>query len=328
LEALSPHYWNRRKSHGESVIGWKDFFTLPTSALKAPGAICPHNEFMLRQKWGSVVCPGCGTLVGVNDKQCLTCGRWNPGLWGFAPLLKRFGNDVGFSQLVMGACIILYGLTLFVDPGGISTSGLSFLSPSRRSLFLFGSSGVIPVFGAGRWWTVLTAGWLHGGLLHIFFNMMWIRQLAPATSELYGPSRMVIIYTIAGITGFTASTLAGAFVPILGGAGFTVGASAPLFGLLGALIHYGRRGGSSLVGDQAKSWAVTLFVIGFIMPGVDNWAHLGGFAGGYVVSRFLDPLKPERPDHLIVALICLAATGIAIVYSLAHGIALFRTLAG
>src|SRR5438132_7498785 len=146
----------------------------------------------------------------------------------------------------------------------MSTGGFNFFDPSSRSLFVFGASGVIPVFRAGRWWTFLTAGWLHAGVLHILFNMMWIRQLAPPTSEMYGPSRMVIIYTIAGITGFTASTMAGAFLPVLGGAGFTVGASAPIFGLLAALVYYGRRTGSSMVGDQAKSWALTLFVFGFI----------------------------------------------------------------
>jgi membrane associated rhomboid family serine protease len=276
---------------------------------------------MLRQKWGSVVCPSCGTLVGVNDQQCLTCGRWNPGLWGFGPFLNRLGRDLGFTQFVLGACISLYMLMLIADPNGIGTSGLlNFLSPSDRTLFLFGESGAIPVFAYGRWWTVLTAGWLHAGLLHIFFNMMWIRQLAPPTSEMYGPSRMIIIYTIAGITGFTASTLARVFVPILGGAGFTVGASAPIFGLLGALVYYGRRTGSSVVGDQAKSWAVTLFIFGFIFPGVDNWAHLGGFVGGYATSRLLDPLRAERVDHLIAALICLAVTGVAIVFSIVDGL--------
>jgi membrane associated rhomboid family serine protease len=277
---------------------------------------------MLRQKWGSVVCPSCGNLVGVNDKQCLTCGRWNPGLWGFAPFLNRLGRDLGFTQFVIGACATLYMLMLVADPSGISTGGLlNFLSPSNEALFLFGASGARPVFLAGRWWTVLTAGWLHAGLLHIFFNMMWIRQLAPPTSEMYGPSRMIIIYTIAGIIGFTASTLAGAFIrlPILGGAGFTVGASAPIFGLLGALVYYGRRSGSSVVGDQAKSWAVTLFIFGFFFPGVDNWAHLGGFVGGYAAAKFLDPLRPERLDHLIVALICLALTAIAIVFSIVSG---------
>ena len=277
---------------------------------------------MLRQKWGSVVCPSCGTLVGVNDKQCLTCGRWNPGLWGFAPFLNRLGRDLGFTQFVIGACATLYMLMLVADPSGISTGGfLNFLSPSGDALFLFGASGWRPVFLARRWWTVLTAGWLHAGLLHIFFNMMWIRQLAPPTSEMYGPSRMIIIYTIAGIIGFTASTLAGAFIrlPILGGAGFTVGASAPIFGLLGALVYYGRRSGSRVVGDQAKSWAVMLFIFGFFFPGVDNWAHLGGFVGGYATAKFLDPLRPERLDHLIVALICLAMTAIGIVFSIVSG---------
>jgi rhomboid protease GluP len=242
-------------------------------------------------------------------------------LWGFAPLLNRLGQDLGFAKFVLGACILLYALMLFADPGGVNRSpSFSFLSPSNRSLFLFGESGAVPIFAAGRWWTVLTAGWLHAGLLHIFFNMMWVRQLAPATSEMYGPSRMVIIYTIAGITGFTASSLAGFFVPVLGGSYFTVGASAPLFGLLAALIYYGRRSGSSMIGNQAKSWALTLFIFGFIMPGIDNWAHAGGFAGGYIASKFLDPLRPERLDHLIVALVCLGVTGVAILFSILDGL--------
>jgi rhomboid protease GluP len=144
---------------------------------------------------------------------------------------------------------------------------------------------------------------------------------------MYGPSRMVIIYTIAGIVGFLASTLAGtvAFLPFfLRGAGFTVGASAPIFGLLGALVFYGKRTGSSIVGEQAKQWAVMLFIFGFIMPGVDNWAHLGGFLGGYGTAKFLDPLMPERLDHLVAALVCLGLTAIAIVVSVLHGLPLLR----
>jgi rhomboid protease GluP len=285
---------------------------------------------MLRQKWGSVVCPSCKNLVGVNDEQCLTCGRRNPGLWGFAPALNRFGRDLGFTPFVIGACGVLYVLTLLADTSGISMNGvLNFLGPSVTSLYLFGGSGAVPVFYYGRWWTVLTAGWLHAGLLHIFFNMMWIRQLAPPTSEMYGPSRMIIIYTIAGIVGFTASTLAGGFIPplpLIGGARFTVGASAPIFGLLGALIYYGRRAGSSMVSAQAKSWALTVFIFGFFMPGVDNWAHLGGLAGGYATAKFLDPLRPERLDHLIAALVCLAVTGIAIVFSIVDGLGLLRAI--
>jgi rhomboid family protein len=94
--------------------------------------------------------------------------------------------------------------------------------------------------------------------------------------------------------------------------------------LLGALVFYGRRTGSSIVGEQAKQWAVMLFIFGFIMPGVDNWAHLGGFAGGYGAAKILDPLKPERLDHLIAALVCLGATVLAIVISVILGLPLLR----
>jgi len=180
------------------------------------------------------------------------------------------------------------------------------------------------VFGLGRWWTVLSAAWLHGGPLHILFNVLWIRQLAPETAQAYGPARMVIIYTAAGAVGFLLSSLVGAFLPFLprflGGAGFTVGASAPIFGLLGAIVHYGRRRGSSAVGREALGYAVVLGVFGFVMPGIDNWAHLGGFAGGYSVARWLDPWREERVDHVVAAFACLVGTALAIAASLLTGL--------
>jgi len=241
-------------------------------------------------------------------------------MWGFAPVLRRLGNDFGFTPFVIGASATLYVLTLLASGANIGMSGFSFLSPDPRVLLLFGSSGAVPVFGYGRWWTIFTAGWLHASALHILFNMMWVRDLAPATARLYGASRLVIIYTIAGATGFACSTLAGVMlpgVPIIGGAGYTVGASGAVFGLLGALVRYGHRSGSSLIRGQAWSWAVTLFVFGLFMPGVDNWAHAGGFAGGYLASIWLDPLRRERTDHVVVALLCLGLTLAAFIASLA-----------
>jgi len=276
-----------------------------------------------------VLCPSCGTLVGVKDPQCLNCGRRNPGMWGLAHFLRNVGDDMGFARLVMWGCGALYLACLASDPSGISSSGLlSFLSPSLRSLFLFGASGAVPVLGYHRWWTVLSAAWLHAGVLHIAFNMLWVRDLAPPVAKLYGPGRTVIIYTVAAITGFTASSLMGAvpFLPhILGGAGFTVGASAPIFGLIGALLHYSRRGGSALVGQQAKGLAIAMLIFGFVMPGVDNWAHLGGLGGGYLASKVLDPLLPERGDHVIAAGLCLLASLAAVLASVAHGLRLFAS---
>ncbi len=278
-----------------------------------------------RQTTGSVVCASCGSLVGVNDDKCYSCGRRNPGLWGFGPMLRTFGNDLGFVTLVLYGCSALYIISLAFTVmlgGNIMGSGnpLTMLSPHSSVLILLGASGADPVFGYGRWWTVLSASWLHGNVLHILFNMLWVRQLGPATAEMYGPGRMIIIYTVAGAVGFTLSSLGGYFlwwvpIPFLRGASLTVGASASIFGLLGALVYYGRRGGSSIIRSEAMGYAVTLGIMGFIFPGVDNYAHAGGFVGGYLAGLWLDPLKPERMDHFFGAAICLALTALAVIAS-------------
>ncbi|HYB96971.1 MAG TPA: rhomboid family intramembrane serine protease [Vicinamibacterales bacterium] len=267
-----------------------------------------------RQTEGSVICTSCGVLVGVNDPTCYNCGRRNPGLWGFGPALRRLGNDLGFVSIVTGGTIILYVLSLILSRDGLQMM----LAPAGQILYLLGASGAMPVVGEGRWWTLLTAAWLHGGIMHIFFNVLWIRQLGPEIANLYGAGRMIIIYTLSSIAGFGLST-AMYFSPIqppfFGGALLTVGASAPIFGLLGALVHYGQRTGSSHVGRAGLQYALIMGVMGFLFPGVDNSAHLGGFAGGYLASRFLDPLKSERIDHLAIAVGCLVVTFIAIIWS-------------
>jgi len=264
------------------------------------------------------VCPSCGSLVGVNDDKCYSCGRSNPGLWGFGPALRALGTDLGFTQLVLGACITICMVTLLASGGDIGGGGfLSLLSPSSCSLARFGASGAYPVFGLGRWWSVLSAGWLHAGLLHIAMNMYFMWQIGPAIVELFGASRTVIIYTIGGIAGFALSALAGRYpiIPFLTAGGFTVGASAPLFGLIGALYHYGRRG-SEAVRQVAVSIMIQATIFGLLVPGIDNYAHLGGFAGGYFMSAFLNPFARERGDHTLIAVGCLVASLLAIVASL------------
>jgi len=243
-----------------------------------------------RQRTGSVLCPSCGKLVGVNDEVCLNCGRKRPGMWGLTSAVRGLGKDLGFVQAVIIGNAFLYVAMLVVDPSHIGMGSLfTMVSPSQESLLRFGASGQVPVFWMGRWWTLLSAGWLHGGLLH-------------------GPARTVILYTISSITGFLASSLLG--VPL------TLGASAPILGLLGALVYYGRRMGSSAVGRMAWSYALFMIIFGFLMRGVDNWAHLGGFAGGFLAGLLLDPRKEESGNHRLVAVVCLGLTVASIVASL------------
>jgi rhomboid protease GluP len=69
-------------------------------------------------------------------------------------------------------------------------------------------------------------------------------------------------------------------------------------------------------------WAISGLIFGFAVPGIDNWAHLGGFAGGYVAARFLDPLLPERGDHVAAALVCLGLSAASIAASVYFGLPL------
>lgn len=277
-----------------------------------------------RRTSGSVVCPSCGSLVGVRDDKCYSCGRSNPGLWGFGPALRQLGADLGFVPMIIGVSSVLYALMLLASGSELQISGgaMSFLVPSQRAMLIFGASGYFPVFRWGWWWTLLSASWLHGSLLHILFNMMWVRDLGPALIDLIGAPRTVIIYIVSGACGFLLSSLmvlSPIPIPFFHGAPLTLGASASVLGLLGALLHYGRKSGSSLIHGTALNYVIVLFVMGLVMPGVDNTAHAGGFLGGYATSVLFNPLTREKGDHLIVALVLLFATFVAILYSVVHG---------
>ena len=190
-----------------------------------------------------------------------------------------------------------------MNPGGLMT----LLSPGHQALMQLGSTGGI-VWQLGWWWTVFTAIFLHGSLLHIFFNMLWVRDLGPAATEVYGPARAFVIFMIAGAAGFLLSN-------VMSGAP-TIGASGSIFGLLAALIVHGRRSGSSLMSTQLWQWAVVLFVMGFVLPGVNNWAHGGGFLGGWISASLLKSRDESREGIgvmvLALALICITLAGFAL----------------
>jgi rhomboid protease GluP len=84
-------------------------------------------------------------------------------------------------------------------------------------------------------------------------------------------------------------------------------------------MYYGRRTGSHIVRTEATRYVLMLVFYGFIMPGIDNYAHVGGFGGGYLAALILDPLKPERGDHVLIAVFCLALSIASIVASVIHG---------
>jgi len=262
----------------------------------------------------AMLCPSCGKMISSDVPECRFCGQRRPGMFGFANSLRKIVLQVEIPQLIVYFCGALYVLALVIDPQAIfqPRGMMSLLAPSSKASIIFGMTGAIPVLVEGRWWTVITAIYLHGGLLHIFFNMMWVRQLAPVVEEMFGPFRLFVIFTVSGIAGFVLSASMAAFVTMLGGAGYTLGASGSIFGLLAAAIAYGRRMGSPLFTRQFMQWAGFLFIFGLIFPGIDNWAHAGGFLGGYGTALlFMRDREGEGMGAYVGGAVCLLATVVA-----------------
>lgn len=264
----------------------------------------------------AILCPSCRKLISADAEKCIHCGMKNPGKFGFHSMLQNlFRGNISYIQAITYFCIGLYAISILIDPSALfRTRGLlNFLSPSGESLYILGMTGKIAV-NSGRWWTLITAIYLHGGILHILFNLLWIRQLGPMVEGLFGSARFILIFTISGVLGFILSYLTGT--------AFTVGASGSIFGLLGTLIYYGRsRGGAfgEIIYPQILTWAVVLFLFGFVFPSVDNFAHLGGFIGGYISGNLFGYLdkQPETSMHKTLAAVSIAVTLLAFVINLA-----------
>lgn len=256
----------------------------------------------MRKTTGAIVCPQCERLIAASEPRCPFCGAWQPGMFGFGPVLQRWlGGQLDLSHGITLVCAALYLLSLALDPAALLRfNGLfGFLAPSGEALFRLGMTGRIAL-ALGQWWTPCTAIFLHGSLLHIIFNMAIMRQYLPNVAHLFGNVRAFLIFMAAGVLGFVVSQL-------FGGAN-TVGASGAIFGLLGALISYGRRTGQSHMTGQLWTSAIMMFAFGFMMSGVNVWAHAGGFAGGYFAAELM-PTSGRRETPMELA----AAGGLALV---------------
>jgi rhomboid protease GluP len=213
--------------------------------------------------------------------------------------------------------IITFNVLYFAVSLMLKSGSGGFLSPGQTSLLLLGATGTYPIDHLGRTWTLLSANYLHGGILHIIFNLMALKQIAPWVSTEYGSSRMLTIYTLGGVCGYVVSYLAG--TPL------TIGASAAVCSLIGALLFYGKsRGGAygASVYREVSGWVISLFIFGLIFPGIDNWAHGGGILGGIILGALLGYNERRRENHFdqALALFCgLATVGVL-------GLALVRAL--
>lgn len=250
----------------------------------------------------AMLCPRCRRLIGSNETTCSWCGATRATAWWGSVWRRGKLDGDWLVKAIITANIAFFILSLLLTSRrGFFGGLLSAFTPDQTSLMLLGATGTLPIERLGRFWTLLSANYLHGGIFHILFNLMALRQIAPWVTNEYGPNRMFTIYTLGGMCGFWVSFLAG--VP------FTIGASAAVCSLIGSLLYYGKsRGGAygAAVYREVSGWVVGLVLFGLMMPGINNWGHGGGILGGIVLGMLLgyEERRPERAVHHVLALIC------------------------
>lgn len=275
---------------------------------------------MSQQIRNSLLCPNCRKLVSRSEPTCPYCGIKRPGsFWRSLISPTIFTNPEQLLKLIIYANVGMYILSIIISPkhAGFSISPFSFLSPGNKSLIVLGSTGTFAILELGRWWSLVSANYLHGSLLHIIFNMIALWQIGPLVFREYGGYRTFSIYTLGGIFGFILSFLAG--VP------FTIGASAAVCSLIGAMLYYGKsRGGvyGKNIFRQIGGWAISIFVFGLVVPGINNWGHGGGMVAGALFGALLGytERKRERSSHQLLGQGCLILTALVLFWSCINGI--------
>jgi rhomboid protease GluP len=227
------------------------------------------------------MCPNCRAFITVDDKVCPYCD-----VQLGAPIVQKRSPAGALGGLIPHAhfttvLILLINTGMFVATllRSSTVTGRMSMDLDGRTLLDFGAKWG-PYIAMGQWWRLITAGFLHGGLLHSLMNSWVLFDLGAQVEENFGTARYLVFYFVSTVTGFLAS--------YYGSASLSIGASAGIFGLIGAMIAMGLRDRSSYgaaVRGLYIRWAIYGFLMG-LLPffNIDNFAHLGGLAGGFVTA--------------------------------------------
>ena len=183
------------------------------------------------------------------------------------------------KPIVTITLIILCIIMFFISGMGYDTG----------KLIMFGANSTILVKN-GELYRLFTYMFLHGGILHIFMNMYSLYIVGTRVEDFFGKWKYLLIYLISGICGGLLSVGLNDNV-------ISVGASGAIFGLFGALLYFGNnyRG---YVGAMVKSQILPIviynLVMGFFMPGIDMWGHVGGLIGGFLTANMLGTIENKK----------------------------------
>ncbi len=269
------------------------------------------------------ICPACNALVGISATRCHECGASLR--FSLAALSKKLSGVFGETEtpvtsVLLVANILMLGVSWVLTTQAGEGGGLhTLLGMSSDATYRLGASHPYGIFYQHEWWRLVTAMFLHGGLIHIGFNMMSLLQLGPAMEELYGSPRYLFLYVVTGAFGFLTSVWTGHF---------SVGASGALLGLVGAMLAVTSKRGGAFMRDLRSrliTSVVILFAIGLLGSfAIDNYAHMGGFAAGFLFGKVYVDRQPMNSREKQTAYALGWIAGIVVIASFAVMLLHFR----
>ena len=260
------------------------------------------------------MCPHCRAFIDSSDKTCPYCENDLPMTAGRRLLreerIRNAGAQVSFTTTIL----LLINAGLFVVSWVLTTrftGEMNFMGGiDGNVLLMLGGKYRLSILVHGEWWRLVTANFLHGGLMHIAFNSMSLFNLGTVAEEVFGTTRYISLYLVTGICGFVAS--------MMWSNSLSIGASASICGLIGAMYAYGRISFNSHLQSVGKRWILFIAIFGFLFPAIDNAAHFGGLVSGFGFAYICGTPGQDRDKETMwqgVAIAAVAATVIAFYFA-------------
>ncbi len=267
------------------------------------------------------LCPACGTLVGATATRCHQCGASMT--FSVAAASRSLGRLLPAASPatygILSLSCLLYLVSLlwtmrlsgFQAPAGGGISGIFNLGGIASQVLAEMGASLPLAYNLTQPWRFVTAVFLHGSILHIAFNMWVLMDIGPQIEELYGSARYLFVYVVTGIGGYVLSSLVGKF---------SVGGSGALLGLIGVMLAMtmgSQSAGMQMLRSQLIKWLIYIAIWGLLFQGIDNYAHLGGFASGFVLGKLMTDRPPATPEERKRAYLLGWGAGLAVVASFA-----------
>lgn len=225
------------------------------------------------------------------------------------PVIVQPWRQSDSMSMVVTQAIFGINIAVFI---GMVLSGLSIMNPDGLGLVHWGANASVYTFAFHQWWRLLTYAFLHGGIIHLGFNMWCLWSLGEVAERLYGRFTFACIYLLCGIGGGLMSAW-WHFIPVP-----SVGASGAIFGIAGAVIASTKLGEfSNSILAQSVMRSLMAFVgynvvFGLVMGSTDNACHFGGLLTGLLLGALVAKFAPApklAPRLVILAVTLLLLVG-------------------